>query len=87
MEELSSIVMLTDADGNEVEFEFVDLIEFEGTEYVVLFPLEDDSESEEVVILKVVTEGEDEFYEGIDDERILDAVFNIFLEREEKREE
>ncbi|MBQ9009245.1 MAG: DUF1292 domain-containing protein, partial [Clostridia bacterium] len=49
-------VVLTDEDGNDVEFEFCASIEYEGNEYVVLLPDEED----EVVILQVVEpEGEE----------------------------
>ena len=40
-EELDNIIILNDEDGNEVEFEFLDLIEYEGEEYVVLLPVEE----------------------------------------------
>ena len=41
-EELDNIIILNDEDGNEVEFEFLDLIEYEGEEYVVLLPVEEE---------------------------------------------
>ena len=41
-EELDNIIILNDEDGNEVQFEFLDLIELDGEEYVVLLPVEDD---------------------------------------------
>ena len=41
-EELDNILVLNDEDGNEVEFEFLDLIEYEGEEYVVLLPVEEE---------------------------------------------
>ena len=61
-EELDNIIILNDEDGNEVQFEFLDLIELDGEEYVVLLPVEDDEEEDgEVVILKVEdTDSEDE---------------------------
>ena len=43
-EELDNIVVLNDEDGNEVEFEFLDLIEYEGESYVVLLPTDEDEE-------------------------------------------
>ena len=53
-EELDNIIVLNDEDGNEVEFEFLDLIEYEGEEYVVLLPNEeDDEDAGEVLILKL----------------------------------
>lgn len=81
-EELDNIVVLNDEEGNEVEFEFLDLIEFEGEEYVILLPVEDDEEGE-VVILKVEdTESEDEeSYISVDDEEVLQKVFDIFKEK------
>ena len=48
---------LTDEDGNEIKFEFLDLIELENENYVVLYPIENNND--EVVILRVQeTEGE-----------------------------
>ena len=81
-EELDNIVVLNDEEGNEVEFEFLDLIEFEGEEYVILLPVEDEEEGE-VVILKVEdTESDDEeSYVSVDDEETLQKVFEIFKEK------
>ena len=39
-EEVDNIIVLNDEEGNEVQFEFLDLIDFEGEEYVVLLPAE-----------------------------------------------
>ena len=84
-EELDNIIVLNDEDGKEVEFEFLDLVELDGEEYVVLLPIEDEeSEDEgEVVILKVEdTENEEEeSYVSVDDEEILNQVFEIFKEK------
>ena len=83
-EELDNIVVLNDEEGNEVEFEFLDLIEYEGESYVVLLPTdEDEEEAGEVVILKVEdTESEEEeSYVSVDDEETLNKVFEIFKEK------
>ena len=86
-EDLSNIIVLNDENGQEVKFEFLDLIEYESEEYVVLLPvLEDDSEEDdgEVVILKVDDSEEDsdeESYVSVDDEDTLTAVFEIFKEK------
>ena len=85
-EELDNILTLNDEDGNEVEFEFLDLIEYDGEEYVILLPVEDEEDAEEpgeVVILKLEdTENEDEeSYVSVDDEDILNAVFEKFKEK------
>ena len=82
-EELDNIIVLNDEEGNETEFEFLDLIEFEGEEYVVLLPVEEADDAGEVVILKLEdTESEDEeSYVSVDDEEILNKVFEIFKEK------
>ncbi len=83
-EELDNILVLNDENGNEVEFEFLDLIEYEGEEYVVLLPVEEDTEEPgEVVILKIEdTESQDEeSYVSVDDEEVLNKVFEIFKQK------
>ena len=83
-EELDNVIILNDENGNEVSFEFLDLIEYENEEYVVLLPMDQgDAEEGEVVILKLEeTESEtEESYVSVDDEATLQAVFDIFKEK------
>ena len=85
-EELDNIVILNDEDGNEVKFEFLDLVELDDEEYVVLLPVtvEGEEEEGEVVILKLEDTDEDseeESYVGVEDEEILNKVFEIFKEK------
>ena len=82
----TNIVTLKDELGNDVNFEFLDLIEYEGEDYVILLPAEpsDEEESDEVVILKEDKESEDseeESYISVDDEETLNKVFEIFKEK------
>ena len=79
-EEESNILTLTDEDGNDVEFEYLDCIEYESKEYLVLMPA--DEISTEIVILEVEPiDAENENYLSVNDEAILDAVYGIFKER------
>ena len=79
-EEETSILTLTDENGEDVEFEYLDCIEFMGKEYLVLMPVE--SESAEIVILEVEpVDEENENYLAVEDESILEAVFAIFKDR------
>ena len=83
-EELDNIIILNDEEGNEAEFEFLDLIEFEGEEYVVLLPVEEDEELDgEVVILKVedTDSEEEESYVSVEDEEVLQKVFDMFKDK------
>lgn len=82
IEEEATSVILTDEDGNEVEFDFLDNIEYEGEHYIVMLPVADD-EDDAVVIMKV-EEGETEEDDSlltVTDEVILDSVYEIFKER------
>ena len=56
-EELDNTIILNDEKGNPVSFEFLDLVEYENNEYVVLLP---DDRSGEVVILLVEYDGNSE---------------------------
>ncbi len=83
---MENIVILHDEQGEEVKFEFLDLIELDDEEYVVLLPVaEEDSEEEgEVVILKVEEtdeEADEESYVSVDDEDVLNKVFDMFKEK------
>lgn len=84
-EELDNIIVLNDENGEEVQFEFLDLVELDGEEYVVLLPA-DETEGEEageVVILKVedTDSEEEESYVSVDDEEVLNKVFEMFKEK------
>ena len=85
-DELDNIIELNDEEGNVVQFEFLDLVELDGEEYVVLLPVVGDGEEGdgEVVILKLESTDEEageESYVGVDDEQILNKVFQIFKEK------
>ena len=79
-EELENILTLTDENGNEVEFEYLDSVDYQGKEYIVLIP--NDEDATEIVILEIQpVDEENENYVAVEDEAILDAVYGIFKER------
>lgn len=86
-EKLDNIIVLNDEDGNEVKFEFLDLVELDDEEYVVLLPVAEEGEEEdgEVVILKLEDnddeDSEEESYVSVEDEDVLNKVFEIFKEK------
>ena len=78
LQEEESILTLTDENGVETNFEYMDCIEYEGVEYLVLMP----EESNEIVILEVQpVDEENENYIAVESEAILDAVYGIFKDR------
>jgi uncharacterized protein YrzB (UPF0473 family) len=80
LQEESNILTLTDENGADVDFEYLDCIEYEGKEYLVLMPA--DELATEIVILEVEpVDEETENYLSIQDETILNAVYGIFKEK------
>ena len=77
VEEEENMIILTDEDGREVEFLFLDLMEYEGRNYVVLLPPEED----EVVILQLEDKENEESYVAVEDSELLDTLFCIFKEK------
>ena len=79
-EEESSILSLTDETGQETEFEYLDCIEYQGKEYLILMPAEE--AATEIVILEVEpVDAENENYLSVNDEAVLNAVYSIFKEK------
>ncbi len=77
-EEEASLLTLTDEHGEDINFEYLDCVEYEGTEYLILMP----EESSEIVILEVQpVDEENENYVAVESEQTLDAVYAIFKER------
>ena len=79
---MNNIVVLNDANGNELEFEYLDLIEHNEETYVVLLPV--DEEADEVIILRCEEsedDPDDESYSSVDDEALLSELFEIFKEK------
>ena len=81
MELEEEIIVLEDEDGNEVEFELGDKVVYEGKEYVVLLPLDEDDSG--IVILEYQEGGDEEgdLYLDVEDESVLNAVFDMFKEK------
>jgi len=74
-----SIITLTDDEGNDVDFLLLDVVEYDGGDYLVLLPLdEEEDEEDNVLILKVEQTEEGESYAGIEDDNVLNAVFDLF---------
>ena len=76
-QEEESVITFVDENGEEVRFEYLDCIEYEGKEYLCLLPEEEDNN--EVVILEVEpVDEETENYLAVEDESILEGVYAIF---------
>ena len=79
-EEESNLLSMTDENGQETVFEYLDVIEYQGKEYLILLPVED--EDGQVVILEIEpVDEETENYLSVGDEALLNAVYDIFKEK------
>ena len=81
-----SFITLTDEDGNEIELEYVDALEYEGQTYMAFFPAVEDEADEEsedygLVILKSVMENSEELLSTLDDEAELEKIYELFMEQ------
>lgn len=80
------IFTLTDEEGNEHEFELMDVMEDNGTIYYALVPYFEDpdamiEEDTELVVLKVAEENGEEFLATIDSDEEYERIGNIFIQR------
>ena len=74
-EEKIDIIETVDEEGTPISFKLFDVIEFEGKEYAMLLPLEEeDSDDPELVLMRLVSDGEEYAFETIEDEAEFDAV-------------
>ncbi len=86
LDNLDNIITLSNENGEEVKFEFLDLVELDDEQYVVLLPIVDEGEEDdgEVVILRLEDtedDSDEESYVSVEDEEVLMKVFNIFKDK------
>lgn len=89
MESGNPVVELVDEDGVTVRFEHVATVPFKGDEYVLLSPIDpvDDIEDDEVIIMRIEPGEAEDSYISVDDEAVLEEVFNLYLEMDEDEDE
>lgn len=86
MNENDSILTLTDEEGNEIDFQLLDIIEYEGKEYGALLPVSegvDENERQEVLILLITGDDENVSFEVVEDFAEVQKIFAVFKERHE----
>lgn len=76
-----SFITLEDENGNEIDFLLLDVMEYEGADYMVLMPLTDedgDEDEEELFFLRAEKTEEGEVYTSIEDEQLLNAIADAY---------
>ena len=79
-EEETEILTLTDENGNDVDFEYLDCLEYQDKEYLVLMPA-DEAETQIVILEVEPVDDENENYLAVEDEAVLDAVYGMFKDK------
>ena len=82
MEEQNTLVTLIDEQGKKVEFDLVATFDYEKKRYAALIPIDEveNVSEDEIVILEIVKTPDGEVYRPIENDILLDEVFNEFLE-------
>lgn len=87
MEEMDNIVVLTDENGEENQFEIITALEVDGDEYYVLYPVDSNDDDGDAVVLKLDTNenGEDVLTTIEDDAEFekVAAAYEKWLEEDE----
>ena len=76
-----SFITLTDENGNEVDFLLLDVMNYEGADYMVLMPLSDEAgeeEEEELFFLRAERTEEGEIYSAVEDDALLQAIADAY---------
>ena len=83
-EELDDVLILVDEEDQEHPFQMIDMVEVDGSQYAVLVPLEEGSDEDEAIILKIVLDenGEEVLYDIEDDEE-WEKVVHIWNDSQE----
>lgn len=84
----NDFITLTDEEGNEIELEHLDTLEYDGETYMAFVAASDtpeevlDEDSAELIILKVETEPDgEEMLVTLEDDDLLEKIFDMFVER------
>jgi len=84
-------VEITDEDGNATKCAIYDVIDFEERTYALLAPVDEENEEDaELIVMEYVEEGEEGYFQSIDDEerfnKVCDYIQSLAEEDEEEEE-
>ena len=84
-----NFVELKDEEGNVTKCEVYDVVDFEGKTYAMLLPMDEETDEEpELIVLEYIEEGEEGYFQNIDDEdefeRVCEYIESLVDEVEEE---
>ena len=77
---------MTDADGNVVQFQRVAGVMHEGQKYLLLNEVTADSDGETLFLREMEGPDQELAYEAVDDEELLTALYDLYLEESSEAE-
>lgn len=82
-DEEMDLIILSDEEGNDVRFEYLDTIEYDGESYIILVPIDEQEDDDGSVVILRIDDNEDgeQGFSGVDDMEVLDAVFAMFKDK------
>ena len=87
-EELDNTIEIIDDDGTTIKCELYDIVEFDGKQYAVVAEKDSEDEEPELVLMRYTEEGEESYFETIDDddefERVSEYIENLDTEDEDE---
>lgn len=86
-EENDNLIEIIDEDGTTIKCELYEIIEFEGKQYALLTEVNSEEEDPEIVLMRYLEEGEDSYFETIDDDEEFERVSQYIENLEEEAEE
>ena len=89
MEQEQQFVEVIWEDGSIIKCEIYDVIDFENKTYALLLPLEEseDDDEAEIIVMEYVEEGEDGYFQNIDDEAEFNRVCEYIQSLDDDEEE
>ncbi len=90
-EEEKNYVEISDEDGEITKCAVYDIVDFEEKTYALLLPLDENGEEEEdaeLILLEYIEEGEESYFQGIEDdeefERVSEYIESLEYDDEEE---
>lgn len=79
----ASFISITDDNGEEFELEHLGTTEYGDQEYMLFLPADMDESDPDYgfIILRVVEVDGEEQFESVDDEEVLQTVYDLFMEQ------
>jgi len=79
----NDFITLVDEEGKEFELEHIDTMEREGVVYMAFIPADtgENEEETDLIILRVVQQDGEELLATVDDDDLLQTLYELFLER------